>query len=387
MNPLFARTLSALVGSCLMLGSASAQDAKAPTPAPAGAPAKPAAKAIGVGSPAPALATSKFVKGNEVKGFESGKVYVVEFWATWCGPCKATIPHLTEMAKKTPKANFIGVAVWERGSDIEAQVTKFVKTMGDKMDYNIAMDDGSKMAETWMTAADQKGIPTAFVVDGEGKIAWIGHPMDELDRVVQEVVDGKFDVKAEAERVKAKQEKAAKEAEGRKEIMAKVRDLSRKLKDAQDKSDWKGAVTVIDEMASVDKARAAMYSGLKFDMLQKFDKPAAYAFARTMADNELKNDANGLNTMAWRLVENDETEKAGFELAMDLSKKSNDLTKNENGMFLDTLAYCFFRMGDVTKAIELQEKAVKLIQKMDEADEEMVSEVEGRLEKFRKAKN
>ena len=69
------------------------------------------------GSPAPAFTVDSFVRGTEVKTLELGKVHVIEFWATWCGPCVASMPHLTELQKQNPDVQFIGVAGFERGKD------------------------------------------------------------------------------------------------------------------------------------------------------------------------------------------------------------------------------------------------------------------------------
>jgi hypothetical protein len=79
--------------------------------------------------------------------------------------------------------------------------------MGEKMTYRVAMDDKSdggkgKMAETWMQAADQKGIPSAFVVDKKGSIAWIGHPARLNEELLGQIIDGTFDPAAYAEKMK-----------------------------------------------------------------------------------------------------------------------------------------------------------------------------------------
>jgi len=160
------------------------------------------AEGLGVGDPAPAMGVSKWVKGEKLDKLEPGQTYVVEFWATWCGPCRDSIPHLTQLQKKHKKdVKFIGVSVWEQD---QSKVEPFVKEMGEKMDYNVAMDDvpaggeGSegKMAKAWMKAADADGIPTAFIVKDQ-KIAWIGHPM-QMDTPLGQIVEGKYDFEGAA---------------------------------------------------------------------------------------------------------------------------------------------------------------------------------------------
>ncbi|MBS0196609.1 MAG: TlpA family protein disulfide reductase [Planctomycetes bacterium] len=178
----------------LVCGSAFAQATKTDPPAektPAKKVEQPADKSkaeakkitLKAGDKAPTLAVSKWVKGDAVSGFEAGKVYVVEFWATWCGPCRASIPHLTELQKKNKDVVFMGIAASERmpkeGGDTRLEtLKKFVDDKGSEMDYRVGYDPDRKMSETWMRPAGQDGIPCAFLVGGDGKIAWIGHPSD-----------------------------------------------------------------------------------------------------------------------------------------------------------------------------------------------------------------
>lgn len=130
------------------------------------------------------------LKGTFVKGapftLEKGKLYVVEFWATWCPPCKESIPHLTQLqAKYKDKVKFVGVSVWEDQDPVEkgktylGRVKDFVKSEGKAMSYTVvADDDKGKMATSWMEAAKQDGIPVAFIIGKNGKVAWIGSPFE-----------------------------------------------------------------------------------------------------------------------------------------------------------------------------------------------------------------
>ena len=156
-----------------------------------------------VGDPAPKLQTGKWVQGDPVTSFQKGKAYIVEFWATWCPPCRASIPHLNEVYTKFKDKGLIviGQNCWERDDSL---VAPFVTKMGDKMTYRVALDDKSSdkkgaMAKTWMEAAGRNGIPSAFLIDTKGTIAWIGHPMQLKEQVIEDVLAGKSVVSKSAE--------------------------------------------------------------------------------------------------------------------------------------------------------------------------------------------
>jgi thiol-disulfide isomerase/thioredoxin len=139
--------------------------------------------AIKVGSKAPAIKVTKWVKGTEVKSFEPGKVYVVEFWATWCPPCKKSIPLLNELAKSHKDVTVIGVSIWEYTHKKSLpDVENFVRGKGEEMSYTVAFDGDRVMEKSWLAAAGVRGIPSAFVIGGDGAIAWNDNPLkhDEM---------------------------------------------------------------------------------------------------------------------------------------------------------------------------------------------------------------
>ena len=334
-----------------------------------------AADPLGIGDPAPALAVKGFVKGEPVKGFDKGGVYVVEFWATWCGPCIATIPHVTELQKKFPKATMIGVSVWERGKDVDEKVKAFVEKMGDKMDYRVAQDvtddDGKngKMATGWMEAAEQNGIPTAFIVNGDGKIAWVGHPA-EMDKPLEKIVAGDWDLAA----ARAEAKKAAARN-------AKMRALSAKVRKAQ--KDPKALIGVLDEAIADDPGMEVSLGGMKLNTLIKLnDMDKALAYGDRLVGEVLKDSAMGLNNIAWPLVEKPgkEPNPKLMKLAVRMAERADELLKGKDGAVADTLGKAYFEAGELAKAVTAQERAVKLAG--DSAD---AADIKERLAQFKKA--
>lgn len=342
---------------------------------------------LSVGSAAPAVKVAKWVKGTPVKSFEKGKVYVVEFWATWCGPCKQSIPHLTELAHKYKgKATFTGVSVYEKNASVGSyanygeKVAAFVKEWGDKMDYNVCWDgDEAEMSHNWMEAAGQGGIPTAFVVDQNSKVVWIGHPMVGLDEVVGQVINGTFDAKAEADKAAKIKDEQAKRA-------AKLAPFMTPLRAKQ----YPEAVAAMDKAFAEDKTLELGYGMTKLMALQQYDMEKANAYALQLADGVYKDAANALNTIAWAMVDDKKPMKgADPKVAMAIAEKGVAATKDGDPMaayMLDTLAFCQFKCGQIDKAIETQEKALKSAKSTKDFDAATLAEISGRLDMFKQKK-
>lgn len=313
--------------------------------------------ALMVGDKAPPITIAEWIKGSEVKGFQPGRVYVVEFWATWCGPCIAAFPHLSELQKQYADKGLTVIGVTSadtRGNTLEKS-KKMVADKGDKMAYTVAWDDERKTTEAWMQAAGRRGIPCSFVVDKQGRIAFIGHPM-QLDAPLAEILADKYDLDAATTKYA---EKAA--------IEARAIKLQQTFAEARKAGEWEAATRAADELVA-EGPNYIQYAALKFDTLLtgKKDDAAAYAWAREVLSGVGKDHPGVLNQMAWSIVDPESTvENRDLDLALKMAERANELTRNADPGILDTVARVHFTKGDIQKAIELQTRAVELEPKLE----------------------
>lgn len=300
------------------------------------------------GSPAPVPNVEKWVRGNTPDLFEANKVYVVEFWATWCGPCKASMPHLTKLSQDYANK---GVVILGISDEEVTKVTDFLNKdeWKEKAQYTLGTDPDRSVYKDYMTAAGQSGIPTAFIVKDK-TVQWIGHPMS-MDEPLAQVVAGKWDVAAAKTKFEA-QAREARVMQERNKAFAKAR---------KDK-DWDALIKLYDQ--TIADMPADSTTGLR---LQKFqllvgaaNKPAeGYVLGRELA-TQLKSNAEGLNQIAWFVLDDASVKTRDLAFAMDTAKAAVAASGEKNPAILDTLARAYWETGDKDQAVAIQKKAVEL---------------------------
>lgn len=193
-----------------------------------------------------ALSKLEWIQGEAPAEWEAGKLYVIECWATWCGPCIAAIPHVDELYDKYQEKGLrvIGVNVWEDGKE---KVAEFVEKKGDGMSYPVAYTGKGGAFETeWLKPAEVTGIPHAFVVM-DGEVLFTTHPSRLNDETIEQLLSGPEGV----EKVAAKLREAGKERE-------EISKLSKAFNEAAQAKDADGMKAAMAGLKKIPSAQAML---------------------------------------------------------------------------------------------------------------------------------
>ena len=318
------------------------------------------AKDLGIGSKAPALDIEHWVQdGNgffkPVTEFEKDKVYVVEFWATWCGPCIQSMPHLADLQNKYRGNGVQIISVSDESLDeVKDLLGKKNEDVGKTFAevtaaYSLTTDPDRSVYKDYMTAAKQQGIPTAFVVGKTGIVEWIGHPMD-MDGPLAAVVDGTWDRDAFAAEMVAQQ---------------KMQQSMQRLSMLASTGKFKEAIALAEaqgEQATTDASKQ-QWMEIKYSLKLSagmLDEDALAFFRGRI--KTLKEDPLAMARFGYSLYGQAQQGVDIKPLLADVIAAMEEVSKNADSqmkpLMFNTLAMLASESGDLKKAIAAQQVAI-----------------------------
>jgi thiol-disulfide isomerase/thioredoxin len=302
-------------------------------------------KTLKIGDPAPPLSITKWLNGPEVKGFAPGNVYVLDFWATWCGPCIKMMPHLAELSAEHKGEGLVVIPVTtaDKRNPLKA-IEEFVKKRGPKLGLTFAVDETQSMDESYMIASGSDALPTTFVIDKAGKVAFIGHPM-QLDDVLPKVLAGTWRGQADIEELKKQ---------------------DRELGAVFDKAE-KDPAAAVKELAAFtahhpEKAKRPIFQVTKLQLLvlaKQYDEAKALTEKLIPELTKKKNVSLLTNIVAIWANKGLNPEHKHANLAVQAAEAALKIEGPTNSMALMNAAEAHFAAGDKAKSIELIEKDQK----------------------------
>lgn len=335
-----------------------------------------------IGDRAPAISVEVWLRGQPVEKFENGKVYVLDFWATWCGGCIMSFPHISGIAEKyQDKVSFSSIDTYEDidGSDEDPvdKVKRFLETPeAKKLTLSIAVDGSdNSMRDNWIMPLRRKGLPTTYVIDQEGKIAWIDVNLDNLDWVLGEVLAKRWDRESAAKRMERRDAIEDK-------LFASFRDES-----GDNTQLYQQMLLDVERFENDFSDRKDLVAFYKFMILMKLDRAKLPELLDQMANDPRSKYLNLSDVAGLSMRESDLSQKTYESVARVLERclenpHPQPNTCGENSTTYERLAAAYYAAGDASNAVDAIEKSISLASEEGISDDQ-VKGLEESLKKYK----
>jgi thiol-disulfide isomerase/thioredoxin len=338
-----------------------------------------------IGDPAPPIKVQTWLRGQPITGFEKGKVYVLDFWATWCGGCIASFPHISTIADKYHgRVSFTSVDSYEEEGDLKGKdpapaVAEFLKTaQGEKLTLPVCVDGPAEvMFNSWIKTLRRNGFPSTFVIDQEGKIAWVDVNLDHLDWALGQVLAKTWD-----------RDKAAAVMQHRDKLedmlFARLRS-----KEADKTKDWQTLLTASEADEKQFPDRKDAFAFYKFWALLETNPDKVPDVLESMASDPLTRainlaDAAGLTLRKNNLSVRTYSAVAKIEERLLLYEFPSQGYGGKSVSAYEQLASTYEKAGDPANAVASMEKAI-LMAKDQNASADQIKKLQDTLATYKAA--
>ncbi|MEI6178778.1 MAG: TlpA disulfide reductase family protein [Verrucomicrobiota bacterium] len=293
------------------------------------------------------LIEAKWVQGDPLKAFEPGKIYMFECWATWCGPCIASIPHINELHKKfyDKGLRLYGMSIWE---DDYAKVENFVKAKGEGMSYPVAFTGrGSSFEINWLKPAGVNSVPCALIVK-DGKLVLRSRFLNVTDDLIEALLAGG-----------ETSQKAITEFENGEKTAEKIMALIREFSLASQKSDAAAMEKILVEIEKTDPNMMQLPM-MKIDILMvRKEFAAAIKMLEELPDPQQRQMTSSM--MAGKIASEKDSDAYPVDFVKTIVKDQEKISALQNPVGLVTLSNLQWRVGDKEAALKSANSAVTAV--------------------------